>query len=126
MSTQGSSDSPVIDDEDGVKKAPGTATLAYTPCSPNIAHMKQQHKYPGRGTQEDPFIVDWDDNDPENPFNWPKSRRWLITAQVRSLRDRMNRRMLDADCQHLCFCSLLSARGRSRFVAVPIPEDYPR
>jgi hypothetical protein len=40
--------------------------------------------YPGSGTPEDPYIVDWDDNDPENPYNWTKARRWFITAQVRS------------------------------------------
>ena len=39
-------------------------------------------KYPGRGTPEDPFVVDWDLGDPENPFNWSKLRKWIITLQV--------------------------------------------
>ena len=39
-------------------------------------------KYPGLGTREDPFIVDWDVDDPENPYNWSKSKKWLITLQV--------------------------------------------
>ena len=43
---------------------------------------KGHDKYTGRGTREDPFIVDWDDHDPENPINWTKGRRWLITIQV--------------------------------------------
>jgi len=26
-------------------------------------------------------IVDWDGpDDPENPFNWPKKKKWIITA----------------------------------------------
>ena len=39
-------------------------------------------KYPGRGTAEDPYVVDWDLGDPENPFNWPSLRKWIITLQV--------------------------------------------
>lgn len=39
-------------------------------------------RYPGQGTEESPFVVDWDRDDPENPYNWPKRRRWLCTAQV--------------------------------------------
>ena len=39
-------------------------------------------KYPGRGTAEDPFVVDWDLGDPENPFNWSVLRKWIITLQV--------------------------------------------
>ncbi|KAI0362712.1 MFS general substrate transporter [Trametes cingulata] len=39
-------------------------------------------KYPGRGTHADPHVVDWDLGDPENPYNWPKRRKWAITLQV--------------------------------------------
>ncbi|KIP06011.1 hypothetical protein PHLGIDRAFT_107513 [Phlebiopsis gigantea 11061_1 CR5-6] len=39
-------------------------------------------KYPGRGTLEDPFVVDWDLGDPENPFNWSRLRKWIITLQL--------------------------------------------
>lgn len=32
-------------------------------------------------TDPDVQIVDWDGpDDPENPFNWPKKKKWLITA----------------------------------------------
>ena len=27
----------------------------------------------------DAIIVDWDDNDPSNPLNWPITQKWLIT-----------------------------------------------
>lgn len=39
--------------------------------------------YPGDGTRESPFVVDWDENDPQNPYNWSKARKWPITALVR-------------------------------------------
>ncbi|TFK55294.1 MFS general substrate transporter [Heliocybe sulcata] len=38
--------------------------------------------YEGEGTRTDPYIVDWDRNDPENPYNWSKPRKWLITSQL--------------------------------------------
>ena len=44
---------------------------------------KSESRYPGGGTGENPFVVDWDPKDPENPFNWSRGRKWLITLQVR-------------------------------------------
>ncbi|KAI0033240.1 MFS general substrate transporter [Vararia minispora EC-137] len=38
--------------------------------------------YAGRGTVDDPFVVDWDAGDPENPYNWPMTRKAVITAQL--------------------------------------------
>jgi hypothetical protein len=45
-----------------------------------ISSKKSQ--YPGRGTPDDPFIIDWDPADVQNPYNWSKLRKWVITAQV--------------------------------------------
>ncbi|TFK42877.1 major facilitator superfamily domain-containing protein [Crucibulum laeve] len=42
----------------------------------------ERQTYPGSGTAEDPYVVDWDLDDPEDPYNWPKSKKWLITAQL--------------------------------------------
>ncbi|KAI0670625.1 MFS general substrate transporter [Trametes maxima] len=39
-------------------------------------------KYPGGGTHADPYVVDWELGDPENPFNWSDRRRWSITFQL--------------------------------------------
>jgi len=39
-------------------------------------------RYPGDGTMENPFIVDWDRDDSENPYNWSTRSRWLLTCQV--------------------------------------------
>ncbi|PCH38373.1 MFS general substrate transporter [Wolfiporia cocos MD-104 SS10] len=41
-------------------------------------------RYIGSGTSEDPYVVDWDEADPENPFNWSKSRKWVLTMQLAS------------------------------------------
>ena len=40
-------------------------------------------RYSGSGTAEDPYVVDWHPDDPENPYNWSKTRRWVYTFQVR-------------------------------------------
>ncbi|KXN87747.1 hypothetical protein AN958_08223 [Leucoagaricus sp. SymC.cos] len=51
---------------------------------PESSPADRPRTYPGNGTPEDPFIVDWDLDDPENPYNWSTARRWLITAQLAS------------------------------------------
>lgn len=38
--------------------------------------------YDGSGTEEDPFIVVWLDDDPVNPMNYPAAKKWFITALV--------------------------------------------
>lgn len=38
--------------------------------------------YEGSGTEEDPYVVVWIDNDPRNPMRWSALKRWLITALV--------------------------------------------
>ncbi|KAJ3561725.1 hypothetical protein NP233_g10018 [Leucocoprinus birnbaumii] len=50
----------------------------------NQASTDKPRTYPGSGTSDDPYIVDWDLNDPENPYNWSTIRRWFITAQLAS------------------------------------------
>ncbi|KAF8831539.1 hypothetical protein HHX47_DHR1000477 [Lentinula edodes] len=39
-------------------------------------------RYIGSGVHEDPYIVVWDEEDPENPYNWSKTRKWIITMQL--------------------------------------------
>lgn len=34
------------------------------------------HKFEGSGTEEDPFVVEWLDNDPRNPMTWSKAKKW--------------------------------------------------
>ena len=44
--------------------------------------QERKLKYPGSGTHADPYVVDWDLGDPENPYNWSNTRKWAITGQV--------------------------------------------
>ncbi|GME43665.1 Major facilitator superfamily [Neofusicoccum parvum] len=37
-------------------------------------------RYPGSGTQDDPYIVTWIEGDAENPQNLSRTRKWIITA----------------------------------------------
>ncbi|RMD42265.1 hypothetical protein DV735_g2891, partial [Chaetothyriales sp. CBS 134920] len=42
------------------------------------------HTYAGSGTESDPYVVTFlpADRDPGNPFSWPRSLRWFMTAIV--------------------------------------------
>ncbi|QRV75562.1 major facilitator superfamily transporter [Ceratobasidium sp. AG-Ba] len=44
--------------------------------------VDESGQYPGSGTGEDPYIVDWVPEDTENPYNWPGFKRWTITGIV--------------------------------------------
>lgn len=39
-------------------------------------------KYPGSGTEEDPYVVNWIDNDPRNPMLFSKFKKWGLTMLV--------------------------------------------
>lgn len=36
----------------------------------------EQHQYAGSGTEEDPFVVTWIENDPRNPMLYGKAKKW--------------------------------------------------
>lgn len=38
--------------------------------------------YEGEGTEEDPFVVEWIDNDPRNPMTWAKTKKWIMALAV--------------------------------------------
>ena len=40
------------------------------------------YDYEGAGTEEDPYVVEWIDNDPRNPMNYSELKKWSITAVV--------------------------------------------
>jgi hypothetical protein len=44
--------------------------------------VQQTLTYNGQGTEEDPFIVEFQKDDPGNPMNWSQFRKWFITAIV--------------------------------------------
>lgn len=35
------------------------------------------HDFPGEGTLDDPYMVSWIENDPANPLNFTKGKKWL-------------------------------------------------
>ncbi|RXW24192.1 hypothetical protein EST38_g1644 [Candolleomyces aberdarensis] len=49
-----------------------------------VGHIEDsaERTYAGIGTADDPYVVDWYLDDPEDPYNWPKPKKWLITAQL--------------------------------------------
>lgn len=38
--------------------------------------------YPGSGTPEDPYLVDWLPDEPSNPYNWRSSFKWMNMAVI--------------------------------------------
>lgn len=56
-------------------------SVKFSASPPTIA-PSQPGGYTGSGTQEDPYVVDWDLGDPESPYNWTKKKKWIITMQV--------------------------------------------
>lgn len=43
---------------------------------------EKNHTYDGQGTEEDPYVVEFQKDDPHNPMNWSQFRKWLITTIV--------------------------------------------
>lgn len=52
----------------------------------NHEEARDAPRYRGEGTKESPFVVEWDIGDPEDPYNWPKSRKWPLTLLVSMVR----------------------------------------
>lgn len=44
--------------------------------------MEDPEKGLGSGSLDDPYVVEWYPNDPDDPYNWADFRKWIITAQV--------------------------------------------
>lgn len=40
------------------------------------------HEYNGSGTEENPYLVNWIQNDPRNPMEWPRATKWTYTMLV--------------------------------------------
>ena len=39
-------------------------------------------EYEGEGTEDDPYVVDWIENDPRNPMTWAKTKKWIMAIAV--------------------------------------------
>ena len=42
--------------------------------------IEKTHNYNGQGTEKDPFLVEFQKGDPDNPMNWSQFRKWFITT----------------------------------------------
>ncbi|KXG47594.1 Major facilitator superfamily domain, general substrate transporter [Penicillium griseofulvum] len=49
-----------------------------TPVS--AGEVEKSHTYDGSGTEDDPFVVEFQKDDPSNPMNWGQFRKWFIAA----------------------------------------------
>jgi multidrug resistance protein len=49
---------------------------------PLITDAVRKHKYPGLGTESDPYIVEFLPDDPRNPVNFTPAKKWAITVVV--------------------------------------------
>ncbi|KFH44385.1 putative transporter-like protein [Hapsidospora chrysogenum ATCC 11550] len=60
----------------------GQAGSKTTPAVADNADPEKTPVYNGRGTEDDPFLVEFQKDDPENPMNWSQFRKWFITTIV--------------------------------------------
>ncbi|TVY81430.1 Efflux pump FUBT [Lachnellula suecica] len=66
----------------GVPAAPMRPEIPYSRLILSWTSLTDEvinHNYPGAGTSEDPYRVEWLENDPRNPLSLPFGRKWLIT-----------------------------------------------
>ncbi|KAH4199349.1 hypothetical protein HBI95_178470 [Parastagonospora nodorum] len=42
----------------------------------------EEYDYEGEGTEDDPYVVEWIENDPRNPITWAKTKKWIIAIAV--------------------------------------------
>ena len=48
--------------------------------APPAGDVEDNPTYHGRGSKEDPFLVEFHKDDSSNPMNWSLFRKWSITA----------------------------------------------
>lgn len=72
-------------------KSPGQLEAGTRPMIPHFTQIFDQgaitqdvidHQYKGAGTEDDPYIVTWIDQDPRNPMRFSSFRKWSIVVTV--------------------------------------------
>lgn len=53
-----------------------------TKTTADPGEVEKTHTYGGQGTEEDPFVVEFQKDDPGNPMNWGSFCKWFITTIV--------------------------------------------
>lgn len=54
--------------------------MSETKSTPEPSELEKAAVYGGQGTEEDPYVVEFQKDDPGNPMNWGSFRRWFITT----------------------------------------------
>lgn len=49
-------------------------------ASVDAGEVENGHTFNGSGTENDPFLLEFQKDDPSNPMNWGESRKWSIAA----------------------------------------------
>lgn len=57
-------------------------TQSSTTAGDAAGDVEKHHIYNGKGTEDDPFLVEFQKDDPGNPMTWSRFRKWFITAIV--------------------------------------------
>lgn len=58
------------------------ARILSGPRNESSYQPKVPNPYPGKGTVDDPYLVDWLIGESANPYNWGNAYRWTVTAVV--------------------------------------------
>ena len=63
---------------------PAKVTDKRRPWQPKVTPFEQilNEDYEGTGTEEDPYLVDWIDKDPENPMELSGGFKWILCIFV--------------------------------------------
>ncbi|KAF7359520.1 Efflux pump FUBT [Mycena sanguinolenta] len=95
-----------------------------------------ERAYPGSGTREDPYVVDWDsEEDAESPLNFPNYKKWIITSQLAfctwtisfaSTRKGVYSGGLDTMAHDLNISDNVAILGLSLYIFAPMGEMYGR
>lgn len=64
------------------ERQPSTIPLWRIALKTGISQQIIDHKYPGSGTEDDPYVVFWLTDDQRNPFAFNRSSKWTITLIV--------------------------------------------
>ncbi|KAL5120321.1 hypothetical protein ACEQ8H_001879 [Pleosporales sp. CAS-2024a] len=44
-----------------------------------VTKEMREYNYDGEGTEDNPYVVEWMENDPRNPMQWSNGKKWLST-----------------------------------------------
>ncbi|KFH40521.1 putative MFS-type transporter-like protein [Hapsidospora chrysogenum ATCC 11550] len=79
MSDQSNASTRVMDETLDQPRPRPTSHISLLFDHSRIDDAVLNYTYPGKGTQEHPYVVSWIPEDAGNPYNWSKGAKWTIT-----------------------------------------------